>query len=170
MVNTMKKIILAYILLALCFQMVACNPQPATILETKAPAVPPYRDAVTLNLEDIRDTEDYMKARQVPIGQVVISEKLKKALLPYDSETLFKVGVSYAAMIPKHVTVGLPDWQVYGELSRLAKGYIESLGIEIGIHQEYYDYFDIYATKDQIMQIRCGPDAALYIFGCPDTF
>lgn len=161
----MKRIVAFIGALLLCCSFTGCEDASRASVPTYPKADPKsswYEGSYFPHLECMTDGENYIKALQVPLGKVKISEILRVHLELYENDDLLTVGVSYAAMRPKHVE---RNDQLNSPEFHLAAEQLKSQVMQIRHNYTYLDYFLIVATKDQINNLTCGPDAALYVFG-----
>lgn len=122
--------------------------------------------AVWLNLEDPEDCRDI--AERVPFG-AIISPKLSSEMMKYPSDTIFAVGVCFAAMVSDSELEGLPinekDSYLYSVYQEAKKG-CDELGM-----QSYFpggvcyldQFFYAFGTESQIRSLSLRLDVRLYV-------
>ena len=165
----MPKILIQLIVIILLLQLTGCSAYDTTAY-TVGPSdyKPLFPDAecMAIRNESTSTVIPFIAARQVPMGKVVISERLKTAWQDYGDDQLFVVVVCYAAMQPKHTPLpGNNDGQTLTGAAARAAECIESQGIKVNWVYNQWDMLEIYATKGQIKELKCDRDVALYICG-----
>ena len=157
--SNMKKSVAVLLILVVCaFSTIsAIQNKPKTPLELGKEYC--LQNAVRLEKEHLRNTEDYIKARQVPMGQAVCSEELIHCMEQYSYNTIFYVGVSFAAMVPtnKSQFSGLT-----AELMELAQADCVEAGMCLQFEYPNSHLFYVFATKRQLLEMSCSSDVALY--------
>lgn len=111
--------------------------------------------------DDVNYLKDYKKARAVPMGKAVCSEKLLKNLKSYKDDDVFYIGVCYAAMVPANVS---QDAGMLRTLRERAEKDCLAAGMFIRLDYDTSHYFTVYASKRQLLNMACSPDVALYLF------
>ena len=165
-----QKTALITALLLLLLQVTGCSSYDASAFTVSPSPNPPLsvQDGyVYIANECCSYVDSYMAARQVPMGKIVLSNRLLAAWESFDGETRFPLGVCYAAMQPKHVPLpgdSANNDEILCDAATRAIKCLEKQGIEMRWIYNEYDYFQITATKDQILNLTCDPDVALYIF------
>ena len=164
----MKRIVTLLITILLSFTLVSCSPNRTqyTPLEElgweKLSRTAIYFGRMGGSVECVRYMPDYKHARAVPMGKVVLSEKLLRNLESYDDDDIFFIGVCYAGMVPANVPL---DMELLQDLQKRAVNDCEAAGMWVkytGFEKNHY--FTVFARKHQLLELRCSSDVALYLF------
>lgn len=105
-----------------------------------------------------------LEAEDVPLGKVVISPELKKAMDAYSNDTCITVGIFFSGMLDQELTEA--DEDLYMQYYNILKAHCATQGIDTGfVYKSRYQYCFIYAiaTVEHFRRLTCDDNMALYV-------
>lgn len=102
----------------------------------------------------------------IPLGEVVLSENIQRAIRDNPGNAVFYVAVSYAP------TLGLgfgeqPNAEEYKDLRQKIRDRYDDAGyytVDGGAYAEKNNFFYLLVSAEQLQSMHCGDDLAIYIY------